>query len=69
MTSRAEQHDEWAEMRRYIGIEVLAKARKEPTANDLETHPPGSHSNPGPRGLESNPSEGNEWITRTPHWT
>jgi transposase-like protein len=23
----AEQHDEWAEMRRYIGIEVLAKSR------------------------------------------
>lgn len=23
----AEQHDEWAEMRRYIGLEVLAKAR------------------------------------------
>ena len=23
----AEQHDEWAEMRRYIGLEVLAKSR------------------------------------------
>jgi putative transposase len=24
----AEQHDEWAEMRRYIGLDVLAKARR-----------------------------------------
>ena len=23
----AEQHDEWTEMRRYIGLDVLAKAR------------------------------------------
>jgi len=23
----AEQHDEWAEQRRYLGLEVLAKAR------------------------------------------
>jgi putative transposase len=23
----AEQHDEWAEMRRYIGLEILAKSR------------------------------------------
>jgi hypothetical protein len=23
----AEQHDEWAEMRRYIGLDVLAKSR------------------------------------------
>jgi hypothetical protein len=23
----AEQHDEWTEMRRYIGLEVLAKSR------------------------------------------
>jgi putative transposase len=23
----AEQHDEWAEMRRYLGLEVLAKSR------------------------------------------
>ena len=23
----AEQHDEWTEMRRYIGVDVLAKAR------------------------------------------
>ncbi len=28
----AEQHDEWAEMRRYIGLEVLAKSRATPTA-------------------------------------
>ena len=27
----AEQHDEWAESRRYLGLEVLSKSRTEPT--------------------------------------
>ena len=30
----AEQHDEWTEMRRYIGLEILAKSR--PTAIDTD---------------------------------
>ena len=34
----AEQHDEWAEMRRYIGLEVLAKTRPDQTSNDSEAH-------------------------------
>ena len=34
----AEQHDEWAEMRRYIGLEVLAKTRTDQTSNDSEAH-------------------------------
>jgi hypothetical protein len=29
----AEQHDEWTEMRRYIGLEVLAKSRLAPLTN------------------------------------
>jgi putative transposase len=32
----AEQHDEWTEMRRYIGLEVLAKSRAATTANPAE---------------------------------
>jgi putative transposase len=36
----AEQHDEWVEQRRYIGVEVLAKARTATTTdNDPTTHP------------------------------
>ena len=30
----AEQHDEWAEQRRYLGLEVLAKARAVLTARE-----------------------------------
>jgi hypothetical protein len=30
----AEQHDEWAEMRRYIGLEILAKSRIPATATN-----------------------------------
>jgi len=33
----AEQHDEWAEMRRYIGLEVLAKSRSATTAASSTT--------------------------------
>ena len=29
----AEQHDEWAEMRRYIGLDILAKSRAASTAD------------------------------------
>ena len=32
----AEQHDEWTEMRRYIGLDVLAKSRLNPTSTDTE---------------------------------
>ena len=32
----AEQHDEWTEMRRYIGLDVLAKGRAAITANPAE---------------------------------
>ena len=28
----AEQHDEWTEMRRYIGLDILAKSRMSATA-------------------------------------
>ena len=30
----AEQHDEWTEMRRYIGLEILAKSRLNPCQGD-----------------------------------
>jgi putative transposase len=36
----AEQHDEWTEMRRYIGLDVLAKSRltpAEPTSSEEVT--------------------------------
>lgn len=33
----AEQHDEWAEMRRYIGLDVLAKARLDIIDGDADT--------------------------------
>src|SRR3954467_6411298 len=33
----AEQHDEWTEMRRYIGLEVLAKSRLS-TASNTDNH-------------------------------
>lgn len=37
----AEQHDEWAEGRRYLGLEALAKARLAVLVNDEEvTDPP-----------------------------
>jgi transposase-like protein len=41
----AEQHDEWTEGRRYLGLEVLAKSRialvtTEPTHNDEEVQTP-----------------------------
>ena len=32
----AEQHDEWTEMRRYIGLDVLAKSRAATIANPAE---------------------------------
>jgi hypothetical protein len=32
----AEQHDEWAGMRRYIGLEVLAKSRIALVPTDTE---------------------------------
>ncbi|NCD19828.1 MAG: IS256 family transposase [Actinobacteria bacterium] len=37
----AEQHDEWAEQRRYIGLDVLAAARRvgQPTTTEEVTHP------------------------------
>ena len=35
----AEQHDEWAEQRRYLGLEVLARARAVLTARSTETSP------------------------------
>jgi putative transposase len=32
----AEQHDEWAEQRRYLGLDVLARSRAVPNASDRE---------------------------------
>jgi putative transposase len=34
----AEQHDEWAEGRRYLGLEVLAKSRLAATTTDQTDH-------------------------------
>jgi putative transposase len=37
----AEQHDEWAEARRYLGLEVIARARTTEiplTAEEVPTH-------------------------------
>jgi transposase-like protein len=33
----AEQHDEWAEGRRYLGLDVLARSRLRPLTTDLDT--------------------------------
>ena len=33
----AEQHDEWTEMRRYIGLEILAKSRPGNTSDQPGT--------------------------------
>ncbi len=33
----AEQHDEWIEGRRYLGLEILAKARITPVADPATT--------------------------------
>jgi putative transposase len=30
----AEQHDEWAESRRYLGLDVLSKSRLTPTEQE-----------------------------------
>ena len=32
----AEQHDEWAEGRRYLGLDILAKSRLTKITNDTE---------------------------------
>ena len=32
----AEQHDEWAEGRRYLGLEILTKSRPTTITNDTE---------------------------------
>ena len=49
----AEQHDEWTEMRRYIGLDVLAKSRPAPTA-DRHAEQPGGDPDRHHR-IESNP--------------
>jgi putative transposase len=33
----AEQHDEWTEMRRYIGLDILAKSRLTKITNETST--------------------------------
>jgi len=33
----AEQHDEWTEMRRYIGLDILAKSRLAKITNETST--------------------------------
>ena len=41
----AEQHDEWAEQRRYLGLEALAKAHALGTTNeDREVTAPDLHA-------------------------
>jgi len=35
----AEQHDEWAEQRRYIGLDILAKSRQTKITNENPTDP------------------------------
>ena len=35
----AEQHDEWAEGRRYLGLDVLAKSQSVDTAVEEESEP------------------------------
>lgn len=35
----AEQHDEWAEARRYLGLDVLAKSRTVPTGEEVTDQP------------------------------
>ena len=35
----AEQHDEWAEGRRYLGLDVLARSRMSLIANPVEESP------------------------------
>jgi hypothetical protein len=33
----AEQHDEWTEMRRYIGLDILARSRLTKITNETST--------------------------------
>jgi hypothetical protein len=33
----AEQHDEWAEGRRYLGLDVLARCRLRPVTDSVDT--------------------------------
>jgi putative transposase len=35
----AEQHDEWTEMRRYIGLDILTKSRLTKITNENPTEP------------------------------
>ena len=35
----AEQHDEWTEMRRYIGLDILVRSRLSIINTDTDQHP------------------------------
>ncbi|MGA8045880.1 MAG: transposase, partial [Dermatophilaceae bacterium] len=49
----AEQHDEWAEQRRYLGLEVLAKARAVLTARQDEHTPQEVTASPNASAIAS----------------
>ena len=48
----AEQHDEWTEQRRYLGLEILAKSRLQHHSH-VDRHPGGDH--PRHHRIESEP--------------
>ena len=54
----AEQHDEWAEGRRYLGLDVLARSQAVDTTTDEEVT---RTSPPGPHGLNHN-DEGSDLV-------
>jgi transposase-like protein len=44
----AEQHDEWAEGRRYLGLDVLARSRMTLLSGELDQHQPDTQEAPTP---------------------
>lgn len=59
----AEQHDEWSEGRRYLGLDVLTRARLEPTTTTTTT--PRRTSQPNP--AQSAPNKTKDYAATALH--
>ena len=63
----AEQHDDWIEARRYLGLDVLAKARLTVVADTDTTE---EVTDTDPKALSAKPTNGSRDTTATPpRWT